>query len=150
MPKRKKRGITVVRNPLNFISIIHTFFFSNVVEGQLQATMLHKTHERYHLRNLHRGDRYVLCHASLLWPMQNNWFFKIRNCKQLKNRSKWCEKGQLHFCVVCVYVGAFESSFNHVSRSDKFCIMTTNEIIFLHLYIIHIIFNSIFKKSNDF
>lgn len=61
MPKRKKRGITVVRNPLNFISIIHTFFFSNVVEGQLQATMLHKTHERYHLRNLHRGAMLVYC-----------------------------------------------------------------------------------------
>ena len=60
MPKRKKRGITVVRNPLNFISIIHTFF-SNVVEGQLQATILHKTHERYHLRNLHRGAMLVYC-----------------------------------------------------------------------------------------
>ena len=33
--------------------------------------------------------------------------------------------------AVLLYVGAFESSFNHVSLLDKFCIMTTSEIIFL-------------------
>ena len=145
MPKRKKRGITVVRNPLNFISIIHTFFFFKCCRRA--AASYYATQNAW---KVSFEESPPWCYASLLWPMQNNWFFKIRNCKQLKNRSKWCEKGQLHFCVVCVYVGAFESSFNHVSRSDKFCIMTTNEIIFSYSYIIHIIFNSIFKKSNDF
>ena len=147
MPKRKKRGITVVRNPLNFsfISIIHTFFFFKCCRRA--AASYYATQNAW---KVSFEESPPWCCASLLWPMQNNWFFKIRNCKQLKNRSKWCEKGQLHFCVVCVYVGAFESSFNHVSRSDKFCIMTTNEIIFSYSYIIHIIFNSIFKKSNDF
>ena len=40
------------------------------------------------------------------------------------------KKGSCTFAVL-LYVGAFESSFNHVSLLDKFCIMTTNEIIFL-------------------
>ena len=142
MPKRKKRGITVVRNPLNFISIIHTFFFSNVVEGQLQATILHKTHERYHLRNLHRGAMLVYCGQCKIIDFSK--FETVSNWKTVQNGVK---KGS---CTFVLYVGAFESSFNHVSRSDKFCIMTTNKIIFSYSYIIHIIFNIIFKKSKDF
>ena len=101
MPKRKKRGITVVRNPLNFsfISIIHTFFFSNVVEGQLQATMLHKTHERYHLRNLHRGAMLVYCGQCKIIDFSK--FETVSNWKTVQNGVK---KGSCTFVLyVCMW-----------------------------------------------
>ena len=99
MPKRKKRGITVVRNPLNFISIIHTFFFSNVVEGQLQATILHKTHERYHLRNLHRGAMLVYCGQCKIIDFSK--FETVSNWKTVQNGVK---KGSCTFVLyVCMW-----------------------------------------------
>ena len=100
MPKRKKRGITVVRNPLNFISIIHTFFFSNVVEGQLQATiLLHKTHERYHLRNLHRGAMLVYCGQCKIIDFSK--FETVSNWKTVQNGVK---KGSCTFVLyVCMW-----------------------------------------------
>ena len=54
-------------------------------------------------------------------------FETVSNWKTVQNGVK---KGSCTFAVL-LYVGAFESSFNHVSLLDKFCIMTTNEIIFL-------------------
>ena len=98
MPKRKKRGITVVRNPLNFISIIQKFF-SNVVEGQLQATMLHKTHERYHLRNLHRGAMLVYCGQCKIIDFSK--FETVSNWKTVQNGVK---KGSCTFVLyVCMW-----------------------------------------------
>ena len=99
MPKRKKRGITVVRNLLNFISIIHTFFFSNVVEGQLQATILHKTHERYHLRNLHRGAMLVYCGQCKIID-----FSKFETVSNWKNVQNGVKKGSCTFVLyVCMW-----------------------------------------------
>ena len=100
--------------------------------------MLHKTHERYHLRNLHRGAMLVYCGQCKIIDFSK--FETVSNWKTVQNGVK---KGS---CTFVLYVCMWGRSKVHSTMWAGLINFALWQLTrsFFH---IHIILNIIFKKS---